>query len=133
MKNFLFLFFITTSSWAYEPLAKLECKKRLSATEFLYYEISPIGLSGHQGHLEFFINNELAFKNDTYLNLNEENVNLSFDSDTISAVFEIDRVAAKDGDSFKGFVYMATLGLPYKEAILDCDYFVDFDGGRKTR
>jgi len=53
---------LSTTTWAYDPDSKLECRKRLSPTQFLYFEVQPIALRGHPFELDLFENNNLIYQ-----------------------------------------------------------------------
>jgi hypothetical protein len=59
----LFSLFFSQVSWAYEPMAKLECRKRISPAQFLYFEVMPITMNGgHTFQLYLYENNQLAYE-----------------------------------------------------------------------
>jgi hypothetical protein len=113
----------TPSLWAYDPFAKVECRKRTSASEFVYFEISPASLSGHHGHLELFKNNELSYKQDFRLYLDSQNSLFRFESEAANIEFNIKRVDVKSGDRFKGNFVSKTTISPVQSVQFDCDYF----------
>lgn len=124
----LFSFLFSPSLWAYDPLAKVECRKRISASEFVYFEISPASLSGHHGHLELFKNNELTFKQDFRMYLDGNSSNFRFEAQEANIDFDISRKDVKSGDRFKGHFISKTPASTITSVLFDCDYFFVDDG-----
>jgi hypothetical protein len=119
----LIFFILSPSLWAYDPFAKVECRKRVSSSEFVYFEILPATLSGHKGHLEFFKNYELTYKQDFRMYLNTTNVLFSFESESANILFNIERQIVKSGDRFKGRYVSKVPSSPVQVVEFDCDYF----------
>jgi hypothetical protein len=128
MKNIIILFlFVCLNARAYEPRAKIECKKRLSNELFVYFEILPLSFNGHYGSIFLYKKNELVFEKSEYFFLNPSKPELSFQSSFASLVFEKRQEEAQDGDRFKGLYIPLTINDPISETKLDCDYFIEVD------
>jgi hypothetical protein len=128
MNKFILLFlFVSLNARAYEPRAKIECKKRLSSELFVYFEILPLSFNGHYGSIFLFKKNELIFEKSEYFFLNPSKPELSFQSNFASLVFEKSQEEAQDGDRFQGLYIPLIINDPIPQTKLDCDYFIEID------
>lgn len=128
MKKFIILFlFVSLNARAYEPRAKIECKKRLSSELFVYFEILPLSFNGHYGSILLFKKNELIFEKSEYFFLNPSKPELSFQSNFASLLFEKRQEEAQDGDRFQGLYIPLIINDLIPQTKLDCDYFIEID------
>jgi hypothetical protein len=85
----VFVGFFVNQAQAYDPFSKLECRKRLSATQFLYFEVQPITFKGHPLELDLFENDQLIYQKTALLDAVSNNDILQFQNDDTTITVEV--------------------------------------------
>ena len=109
--------FTATDAHAYNPDSKLECRKRLSAEQFLYFEVQPLSLKGHPFELDLFENDQLVYQKKALLGASNQDQLLKFNDTTIA-------ISVKENEDYHSQLKIMNDPTIKTTIDADCSYFV---------